>query len=353
MSGNEERVRELIGQEAADWFVANRGTLSTKERQNFSAWLKTSPMHVEEYLAVSVISRDLRAACEGTEHSLEALVRRAHAEDAVPRESLWSRIVGGIREATTPRWLPAAAAMAAVAVVSFGLLSFWNSRSAVSPPPPEMVSVWHFATGHGEQRTQRLADNSVLHLNTDSAVTVRYSKSARLVSLTSGEAEFQVTHLPDRPFRVTAGPAQIVDVGTTFNVRLGSESTVVTVLEGLVAVAPAGLAQPAKFVQVRADQQITVDTANWPVAAVPVDAERSTAWLHRQISFEHEPLAKVVSEFNRYAAKPIEITSPGLRDLEISGVFSIDDTDAFIAFLRSLDGVHVEVSAKQIRVSQE
>jgi transmembrane sensor len=353
MSGNDESVRELIGQEAAEWFVANRGTLSTKERQNFSAWLKTSPMHVEEYLAVSVIARDLHAACEGTEHSLEGLLERARAADAAPQVSQWSRIIASIREATAPRWLPAAAAMAALGVVSFGLLRFWNSSAGLAPPPPETVSVWQFATGHGEQLTQRLADNSVLHLNTDTAVTVRYSKSARVVTLTSGEAEFEVAHLADRPFRVTAGAAQIVDVGTTFNVRLGTESTVVTVLEGLVAVAPASLAHPAKFVQVRADQQITVDTGDWPVAAVAVDAERSTAWLHRQISFEHEPLARVVSEFNRYATKPIEITSPGLRDLEISGVFSIDDTDAFVAFLRSLEGVRVEVTAKQIRVSQD
>jgi hypothetical protein len=32
-------------------------------------------------------------------------------------------------------------------------------------------------------------------------------------------------------------------------------------------------------------------------------------------------------------------------------VFATDDTDGFIAFLRSLDGVHVEVSATRIRVS--
>jgi ferric-dicitrate binding protein FerR (iron transport regulator) len=60
----------------------------------------------------------------------------------------------------------------------------------------------------------------------------------------------------------------------------------------------------------------------------------------------------VVVEFNRYAAKPIEITTPALRNLEISGVFSIEDTDAFIAFLRSLEGVHVTVTDRQIRVSQ-
>ena len=61
--------------------------------------------------------------------------------------------------------------------------------------------------------------------------------------------------------------------------------------------------------------------------------------------FEHEPLERVASEFNRYAAKPIEIATPALRKLEISGVFATDDTEAFIAFLRSLKGVRVEVTA--------
>ena len=65
------------------------------------------------------------------------------------------------------------------------------------------------------------------------------------------------------------------------------------------------------------------------------------------------PLERVADEFNRYATQPIEIATPGLRTLEISGVFSIDDNQALIAFLRSLEGVHVEVTATRIRVSQD
>jgi transmembrane sensor len=91
----------------------------------------------------------------------------------------------------------------------------------------------------------------------------------------------------------------------------------------------------------------------WPAMAIAVDARQATAWLHRQIMFEHEPLERVASEFNRYASTPFEITTPALRALEISGVFAADDTDAFIAFLRSLDGVHVEVTAARIRVMQD
>jgi transmembrane sensor len=59
-----------------------------------------------------------------------------------------------------------------------------------------------------------------------------------------------------------------------------------------------------------------------------------------------------VTEFNRYGATPIEIDTPALRALVISGSFSADDTESFVAFLRSLDGVRVEVTANRIRVTQ-
>jgi len=41
---------------------------------------------------------------------------------------------------------------------------------------------------------------------------------------------------PDRAFRVIAGSAEVVDLGTKFDVRLQHDSTVVTVIEGRVAV---------------------------------------------------------------------------------------------------------------------
>jgi transmembrane sensor len=56
--------------------------------------------------------------------------------------------------------------------------------------------------------------------------------------LTSGQADFEVAHEPDRAFRVIAGSAEVVDLGTKFDVRLEHDSTVVTVVEGRVAVGP-------------------------------------------------------------------------------------------------------------------
>jgi transmembrane sensor len=101
---------------------------------------------------------------------------------------------------------------------------------------------------------------------------------------------------------------------------------------------------------VAAGQQVRVENGAWPPTVTRVDAQRATAWLRRQIVFENEPLEQVAAEFNRYGATPIDIDSPGLRSLAVSGVFAADDTESFIAFLRSLDGVRVDVTAARIRV---
>lgn len=360
MSAREEQVRSLIAQDAADWFVASRAGLTPSQRDDFATWLKASPVHVEEYLALEVIGRHLRAACETSQNSIDELLERARLVEDAPVQPFWPRSVGSPRT-SAPRWQAAAFAMAAVGALGLGLLWLGKMRpfAPVSTSAPGVTAL-HFETRHGEQQTHRLADNSVLHLNTDTAVTVRYGQRERLVTLTSGEADFEVTHESARPFRVFAGPAEVVDLGTRFDVRLRNESTVVTVVEGRVAV---GLSvppesgrpdpgHPAPFVQLGADQQITVAEGAWPATPAAVDAQRTTAWLHRQIMFENEPLDRVVSEFNRYAPKPIEITTPALRNLEVSGVFATDDSDALVAFLRSLEGVKVEVTATRILVSQ-
>jgi transmembrane sensor len=355
MNSNDEQIRAAIAEQAGEWFVANEaGPMDARDSAALAAWFRTSPVHIEEFLGVSVVARDLKEARTDPDYSLEAILARASAEDGRPVRRLWPRVIAAVRETPSGRWFPAAAAMAMTVVLSLGLLFTWNLRpTGRRPAGPPGIATLHFETRHGEQLTQRLADNSVLHLNTDSAVSVRYSKSERLVVLMSGQAEFEVAHETNRAFRVHTGSADVIDIGTQFDVRLEQGTTVVTVVEGRVAVAPP-ISSPnhsARSIELTANQQIRVPEGEWPAAPIAVDAERTTSWLHRQIAFDHEPLERVAAEYNRYTSKPIEIATPALRTLQISGVFATDDTDAFIAFLRSLKGVRVEVTETRILVS--
>jgi transmembrane sensor len=358
MNAKDEQVHDLVTQQAADWLVANRADLSARDREAFAGWLKGSPVHVEEYLGVAAVARDLRDACAELAASTDSLIALAREADEAPTP-IGSPVVGANRRGRgSDRWRVWAVAAAAVLCVSlFG----WR-RFAASPPAPatvEAVATFHFSTRHGEQQTHRLPDDSIVHLNTATSITVRLSAAERLLVLDSGEADFEVSHEPNRPFRVLAGSAQVLDIGTQFDVRLDPDAAVITVVEGRVAVGPrsssgAGTSNPgsrAGFLDLTANQQIRV--SQWPPAApLATDAHGETSWMRRQITFENEPLSSVAREFNRYASKPLEITSPALENLQISGVFAIDDTDEFIAFLRSLKGVHVEVTDSRILVSQ-
>jgi transmembrane sensor len=310
---------------------------------------------------VAALARDLRQARSASGDSVEAIVAAAQTVEEDTGQTFGSRLIESLHESLWGRWQRAAVAVALLGVVCVTFLFAWRSTA---PRTNEVASAaLRFQTRHGEQRTYVLADDSVLHLNTDSAVTVRYSDTARLVVLNSGEVDFEVAHEPQRTFRVLAGSAEVVDVGTQFDVRLRASSTLVTVQEGEVEVAlsgtrpgpsaDSGQGGASSFVAVRANQQISVATGEWPATPVAADAQRSTAWLHRQIVFEHEPLARAAAEINRYAVKPIEIATPELGNLEISGVFATDDEQAFVAFLRSLDNVHVKETGSRIRVSQK
>jgi len=350
MSAGDDREREMIAEQAAEWFVANREPLDATQRAAFGEWLRRSQRHAEQYLELLRLSRRLQSAVDESP-SLEALLEDVRSEEATKVSPIAAR--RRALPATVSRH-PWAYAAAAAGVACLALLMLWGRVISPAPRAAQQLSAYYF-TGHGQQLTQPLADGSLLHLDTDSAVSVRYERRLRQVEIERGQVVFEVAHDPARPFRVTAGSAQVIAVGTQFDVYLQGEVTLVTVVEGRVAVGPsssAGTAPTAARVpmQVAAGQQVRVVRGELPAQPSAVDTRHVTAWLHRQITFEHEALSVVTAEFDRYSPTPIVIESPELRTLAVSGVFNVDDTESFVAFLRSLKDVGVEVTATRIRV---
>src|SRR5271154_7108678 len=168
VSGN--RARTIIAQEAADWFVANREDQDAIQQGHFAEWLKASPVHVEEYLGLAQLAGDLRDAAVDPELSIDALIERARAEDDTSVRTIGAQIARPAHSIVRNRWMYAAAAAVLLAV---GLAFFWSNTMRPGPSTPGIAEL-RFTTGHGEQLTQNLADASVLRLNTDTSVTVRF-----------------------------------------------------------------------------------------------------------------------------------------------------------------------------------
>ncbi|TLY57663.1 MAG: DUF4880 domain-containing protein [Gammaproteobacteria bacterium] len=136
----------------------------------------------------------------------------AHAHDAA--RGRWMR---GRRFA-----LPGAlATAAAILAVTTAALFIWHTqRSEV------------YRTSAGERRVVTLADGSRVALDSQSEVRVRYSAHARELTLTRGQARFDVFHDVERPFSVTADRHRVIATGTAFNVDLLGSSLLVTLISG-------------------------------------------------------------------------------------------------------------------------
>jgi transmembrane sensor len=349
MTTSEQQIRSAIAQLAAEWYIANRtGPLSDAKRGEFLAWLKSSPVHIEEYLAIAAIDRVLPQATDNPRLALDALIELArddHSAGVVGMFPEFPARDGADRRVQAPGqpWLRfAAVGISCIA----GIWLLWSTlaQHGEGTAPPTA-----YETARGVQRSWSLPDGSTLRLDTDTAVTARFSPTGRVLELGHGQLWVAIAHDVDRPFRVEAGSTEIVAVGTEFDVYRTAHLTRVTVLKGKVTVS--SNAEPQRKMFVAADEETQIIDGILPVAASPARRREATAWLDRRIIFERRPLGEVADEFNRYNAIPFTIDDPGLRRLLISGAFGAADTDSFAAFLQSLSGVRVERLPTAFKIS--
>jgi transmembrane sensor len=352
----DQQIRSAITQRAADWYVTHRaGPLPESEREAFFAWLKASPVHIEEYLGIAAAERGLGEAAEEPKMSLSELVELAREDQSSSIVDLTSGLPGAAhapRQARIirPSWLGAALA-ASLGLAAIG--AFWMRDGQWLGLPKT------YQTTHGAQGVWRLPDGSTLQLDTDTAVTVRYSSAERLLTLERGQAFFRVTHDARRIFRVVAGSVNMVAVGTEFDAYRRPDSTLITVLDGQVSISTGrnvsadGLQGAMPHVlRLGAGQQVRVVAGVVPDAPVPADLRQAMSWLQRKVVFDQQPLGAVADEFNRYNSISITIDDAALRQLPVSGSFDARDIDSFAIFLGSLDGVRVVRTPTRIDISR-
>jgi transmembrane sensor len=349
-----------ILEEASTWFVElSERRLTDKVREQFSDWLRASPEHVRAYLQISALWEDTPLLGKGAE-DVEALIARTRAAGNVVR-------VGKDRQPLSVRSrrfvTPLRSALAASLVLVAVGITFWLQQRGV------------YETAIGEQRSLTLADGSTIELNAQSRVRVHFTAAERSIDLLEGQVLFHVTHDTARPFIVHSGAASVRAVGTQFDVDRVSGETVVTVVEGRVAVLPDSLLQPvsanavdssapyisapdfaltgpggARGLLLTAGEQVTL-TAQAASRPTRTDVAAAIAWTQRKLVFASSPLTQVADEYNRYHQKRIVIRDRRLASFLVSGVFSATDSRAFVAFLRAQPNLTVHETDTEIEIS--
>ena len=317
-----------IEEQALEWFVRLSDVdAPAASWMSFQDWLEADGAHRLAYDDVERTWVALDAAVP-----IDVIILPVAANDERPVQ----RSANGRRR---PAWLlPSFAAAAAAAIV----VGIWPQISGVEP-----VQTYHTDL---EARTVVLSDGSQVVMNRHSELSVRMGRSDRTVTLADGEAAFDVTHNPDRPFVITAGDHSVRVLGTAFNVLNHGGHFAVSVERGVVAVTPSGSDGSAAQSAVRliAGQKITQNQSDAP-ALSQVAPERASMWRQGVLIYRDAVLSEVADDLSRYFDKPVTVDLPA-RSLHFTGSLQVGDEATMLKQLQDFVPVRVTRSSTEVRL---
>lgn len=323
--GNNTIDQQLLDQ-AATWIVRlNSDQCRGADKKRFSQWIEKSPKHGAAF-------DQLLDTWEIAKYTSVSAVSAQTADTETPK-SLFS-------------WNPAlswSSAVAACLCLVVLVISFTNNDDA---------SKQFYQTGKGELLSVHLPDGSTVELNTNSSLDVDFSEELRSLSL-KGEAYFSVASDKSRPFTVNIGSASVTAVGTQFNIYKNTDASHIWVTEGTIKVVEN--TQHKRLIAdktlVHAGERVSVDRRTGLGEVSSAAADIATAWRNQTMVFEDTPLTVALEQLNRYLQKPVDTSDRSLKELRVSGTFSLDQPEATLQAL--IEAFKLQESALDDKLSLE
>lgn len=310
-----------IKERAAEWLQRREfWNWSEADQKELDAWLAESSAHEIAFIRMeSAWSRTQR---------LSALHKPMRARPAGSR--IWPVLL---------RTAAACIVIAAIGTASYFYLGVTSEKT--------------FSTAIGGQETLKLADGSIIRLNTDTVLTLRMDDHTRHAELKRGEAYFEIHHNAAVPFEVIAQGHRVVDLGTKFLVRADRGELEVSLVEGKARIDAAGN-EDKSHSAVLSPGDVAVATAG----SLSVVRKSQTAlatelsWQRGVLIFDNVTLAEAVGELGRYNRRKFVIADPAVARRTIYGAVPATDVDAFIRVARNVMGLKVEQKEGEIVFSQ-
>ena len=206
-------------------------------------------------------------------------------------------------------------------------------------------------TPRGSEYSLTLADGTQLWLNAASRLRFFTSDRGRERRVwLEGEAYFEVTHNPRRPFVVEFEGGEIQVLGTSFNVKAYRDDVIVAVTldEGRVVLDDR---RGGRF-ELSPSEQLLYDRRSGEGRIVRgADAMRYSIWKDDVISFRDTPLAEVLETLSRWYDVRFDLTQQPPQP--ISYTFTTDNTllDNVLREMELISPVCFERSKTEIKVS--
>lgn len=320
--------------QAIDWLVKLRDDqLDDSDLDAFAEWLRQAPEHGEAFAAAEQLFNDM-VSTSATPAPTETASTAVHALETAKVMPLRRQAA----KSAKPRWLAPAIGIAAAWLLAVGLVMPKQSH-----PFSDYFS--DYRTQTGELREIQLSDGSHLLLNTNSSVSVDFDTDSRRIVLHHGQVRFTVAKDAQRPFEVIADHLSVRALGTVFEVYKHDDAeTRVIVQEHAVAAAIADRDGPSGSVKIGEGQQLHYKPGQPLPQPEPTKLDQATAWQQHRLLINDRPLLELITELERYRLGRIFLADPELKQLRVSGVFSMDNPESTLTTLSQV------LALKQTRI---
>lgn len=175
---------------------------------------------------------------------------------------------------------------------------------------------------YGNQSKVVLSDNTVVWLNAGSRLVypTLFKDKTREVLL-FGEAYFEVSKNPEKPFIVKTSDIDIKVLGTKFNVSTYAEDYVIqTVLkEGSVSIRRKGAGIFENDIVIKPNQMALFSKNSSDTKIYEVDTDTYTLWTKGLISFDEVDFVRVIKKLERFYNISINFSDRQKEMMRISG----------------------------------
>lgn len=398
MSGTHERKRPKGADaraQAEDWFVRiSSDTFTAEEFAAWEHWLSRDESHRCEFERVERIwarigqvraipwptAEELQndtydgempvaqwLSAQSASHSVAAhtpepvqaqLADQLEAQlDAPLEDQLAYPLEDQLEEVRARRrgWVWSGAIAAGVAAAA--LTMWWRGEFLEPAPGPD----YRIATGVGEHHELTLPDGSKVVVGASSQLSVDYSRQARSLHLSSGEAYFAVAKDPARPFVVHAGPGTITAIGTEFDVKQIGAKVAVTVVEGTVEVGPRSrdrgeaegtAARTATFETKRVAAGQSMNYGDGAGVTVEKTAAREAKaarmwWRDGNLRYTSRRLDEVIPDVQRYSTRRLVLADARATSVPFTGNVEQRGVENWLEQLGESLPVEVDTSDEQ------
>lgn len=204
-------------------------------------------------------------------------------------------------------------------------------------------------TGTGETRSVQLEDGSTVTLGGRSALAFRFDEGHRGVRLITGEAFFEVTPDPSRPFVVDAEQTEVRVLGTAFNVRRDEASSDVALAHGVVeATFRDGVKTRAR--RMVPGEQLHYQIADGTLTRETVPVEDIGGWRSGRLVVSDMSVGEVVERIRRYHGAWIALPDATLAAERVTGAYDLRHPDEALAALVEPFGGRVHALSPYLRI---